>query len=130
MFSINKNGIWIFYFVEVKQTDGGKKIESDCGNTLEKLIKNKSYTVVDCGPSWGRGRVGPGWNQAGRQQEHGSPGGQIITHPDGAATWYSLHTLENIPALDKSVVRDRGKEMEGRAAAEASSKIQTAARLG
>lgn len=70
--------------------------EKDCGNTLENLKENKSYTVAaqwwDFGPSWGRGQVGPGWTQAGSQREHGSPAGQIITHPDGEATWYSLHT--------------------------------------
>jgi len=41
-----------------------------------------------CSSRWGE----PNWTQVSRQQQHSSPAGYIITHPDGAATWYALHT--------------------------------------
>lgn len=81
--------------------------ENNNGNILENVKHAKSYTfAAKQWTCWGRGQVGPGWTQAGRRQEHGNPAGHIITHPDGAATWYSLHIHKNIPALDKSMVRE------------------------
>lgn len=60
-------------------------------NTFENLKEGK---MLHSGAQWCTlvQAEAPGWTQAGRQQEHGRPAGQIIIYPDGTATWYSPHT--------------------------------------
>lgn len=69
--------------------------ENNYGNMLANLKENKSHTVAahwwTLVPAEAGEECGLAELKQARQQGHGRSAGQIITHPDGAATWYSLH---------------------------------------
>lgn len=68
------------------------KLDNSCYSTLQQSqIEQKLHNCCTVTQDGNLGRDESGWTQRGRQQEHSSSTGQIITHHDGTATWYSLH---------------------------------------
>lgn len=89
-----------------------KQSEDHCGSILAKAKRTKatawrhSGALFLSGLRHGDEWVQPGPMQAGQQAARLLSRPDNYTHPDGAATWYSPHTHKNIPAVDKSVVRE------------------------